>query len=724
MRARLDYLIEGMHCGACAARIERALGKLPGAGAVVVNYATKKARVPGEVDAAVIAATVAKLGYAVAPTALEVISDVEAQAATLSPDLKRFIVSAVLTTPVFILGMLHVDFTGNGLLQAILTTLVIVFPGHGFFVRAVKQLRTGGLNMDTLVALGVGAAYSMSLATLIRNEHGYYFETAAVIITLILLGRYFEDRARRGTQEAVLRLAGMQVKTARRIRADGGEEDVAVSALRVDDRMVVRPGERIPTDGIVEDGASNVDESMLTGESLPAERQRGDAVIGASTNVGHDRLVVRVTRIGKDTALAKIVSLVEDAQASKAQVQRLADRVAQYFVPVVLVIAAGTFLIRWLGLGDSPLDAFIPAVAVLVVACPCALGLATPTAILAGTGRAADRLILMRSAPGLERTEHLSVVVVDKTGTLTEGRPAVSDVFYADGINIANCLGAVGAIESASQHPLAMALIAYSEAQDAPTAKILSFKEHPGRGVEGVVQIDGVNKSVAVFVGTTSFLSAQRIELPSTWNDSSDHRGRLYAAVDGQAAAAFIVEDQIRPSALQAVKDLQAQGIKVIMATGDRQTTANWVGKALGIDDVRAEQKPEDKVRLVRDFQRQGERVGMVGDGINDAPALAAADVGIAVGSGADVSLDAAAIVIPHGDLAKVVEAIYISKKTMKVIRENLIWAFLYNVLAVPVAATGQLSPMIAAGAMALSSVSVVANSLRLRRLKTAPNAL
>lgn len=709
----MDYLIEGMHCGACAARIERHLAKLEGAGAVTVNYATRKARVSGDLPPETVAAVVAKLGYGAKPFTEEPAADTPA-----SGELRSLLVSAVLTAPVFVLGMAHIDFPGNGLIQGVLTTAVLVGPGRGFFVRAATLLRSGGVNMDTLVAVGVGAAYGISVAMLLVGVHHYYFETAAVIVTMVLLGRYLEDRARRGTQAAVKGLAGMQVRTARRLDGSGREEDVPIADVAVGDRLIVKPGDKVPTDGVVDGGESSVDESMITGESLPVLRRGGESVFGASTNVGQGRLIVRVTKTGKATALAHIVSLVEEAQASKAAAQRLADQVAAFFVPAVLLVAVVAFLAHALWLDADWQTALIAAVSVLVVACPCALGLATPTAILAGTGRAAERLILIRSAPGLEKTGRVTTLVMDKTGTLTEGHPAVSEAVYADAVDPSRVLAAALTLETASRHPLAMAVVGFAEAQGVERAPLLTSNEHVGEGLEGEVEL--VGGTVKVAIGSPEFLARLGAPAPATWlAESGEGRGRVFIAVDGRAAARLTVEDKLRTSAPAAVKALTALGVRLIMATGDRRAVADRVARELALPDVRAELKPEGKVKLIRELQAAGERVAMVGDGINDAPALAAADVGIAVGSGADVALDAAQVVIPHGDLAKVVEAIYISKRTMRVIWQNLGWAFAYNVLAIPVAAAGKLSPMVAAAAMALSSVSVVANSLRLRHLKS-----
>ena len=466
------------------------------------------------------------------------------------------------------------------------------------------------------------------------------------------------------------------------------------------------------------EGQSAFDESMLTGEAEPVVRGAGERIVGATLNSGRGRVVVRLTAVAGDTVLAHLVSLVEEAQASKAKVQRLADLVSLYFVPAVLVVAAVTWLVWAVALHAGLTGALGPAVAVLVIACPCALGLATPTAILAGTGRAARELILIRSAPGLEQTGRVTTVVFDKTGTLTEGRPRVTALRLAPGQDEARVLALVAAAEAASQHPLAAAVVAYAEAAGVRPARLASATEHAGRGIVAVAS--GPDGPVTCVVGRRQFLEENGIPLPAAWvADAAGTGGLFYAAIGGEPAAEFVVEDPIRPSSREAARALARLGVKLIMATGDRAQTAEAVAAVVGVTDVRAGLLPEDKVALVKALRAAGEVVAMVGDGLNDAPALAAADVGIAVGSGADIALDAAALVIPHGNLAKVADAVLISRRTMRIIRQNLAWAFMYNVLAIPVAAAGQLSPMIAAAAMAFSSVSVVGNSLRLRRLRT-----
>lgn len=714
----MNYAIEGMHCASCASRIESALAKIPGAESVNVNYATRQARVGGSVPDEAVFAAVLSLGYQASPIIAGTVSG--SAVASKSRAKTELIAASALSVPVFVLGMLHHDFPGNGLLQLILTTAVLAWPGRGFFTRSIRMLRFGSANMDTLVALGAGAAYAASVFALSRGVFLYYFESAAVIVTLVLLGQYLEENARRGSAEAIRKLRALQPQTARVRSFDGKERDVPIDQLRPGDAFVVRPGERIAVDGVIAEGSSLLDESLVTGESLPVARHPREDVIGTTINVGTGVLLVRCSAEPGKTVLSQIVSLVEDAQSSKAAVQRLADRVAQWFVPAVLVVAVVTALVWYFGQKVELSTAILHAVAVLVIACPCAMGLATPTAILAGTGRAAQELILIRSAPGLERAERLSVAVVDKTGTLTEGRPAVTAVFVEPGFFESDVLALIGAAESGSGHPLAKALASYADAASGvPLALRLSFEETAGQGVRAQVRLADAIR--AVLVGSSAYLAKNGVAIPPAWDKAAElSAGQLFAAVNGVAAARIVVEDPIRSTTAAAIAALRRMGLDIVMATGDRRATAAEVAQKLGITTVHAELLPAQKVALIKALQASGERVCMVGDGLNDAPALTQADVGIAIGGGADIAEDAADLVIPHGNLAKIADAIYISRSTMRVIRQNLVWAFAYNVLAIPIAAAGQLSPMIAAGAMAFSSLSVVGNSLRLRRLKGA----
>lgn len=663
---------------------------------MLVNFATKRARISGDIAPETIIGAVERLGYEAAPFQADVGTEGK------SPEEERRVqelkVAFVLTVPVFALGMAHLEAAWSFWVQMVLTTIVLAWPGRGFYRTAAKLLVHGGVNMDTLVALGTGAAYGLSFV-----GHHAYFESAAVIAALVLLGQHLEANARHASAAAIRSLHGLQAKTARRVNKSGAEEDIDILFVQTDDVLSVRAGDKVPTDGVIVAGDSLFDESLVTGESMPAARRAGDPVVGATLNVGQGRVLMRVTAAPDSTVLARIVSLVEDAQASKAKVQRLADRVARVFVPAVLLLAIATFFYWW---------DIVPAIAVLVIACPCALGLATPTAILAGTGRAAQHMILIRSAPGLEATGAITTLVVDKTGTLTDGRPAVVEALYASPEQSARTLSLLASAEKVSQHPLAYALLAFAEKSDVSTAiPVTASAEVSGFGLEATVE------EHVCLLGNRALLARHDVAIPAAWTayEDADGRGLVYAAIDGAAAALFVVEDPLRASTVAAVQTLRRLGIDIIMATGDRAATARRIGAAAGIATVHAGLTPEGKLTLVQSLKGKGRVIGMVGDGVNDAPALAAADSGIALGSGADVALAAAHVVIPHGNLAKIAEAIYISRQTMRVVRQNLGWAFLYNVLAIPVAAAGGLSPMLAALAMAGSSVSVVTNSLRLR---------
>lgn len=731
---RVEFDVVGMTCAACANRIEKKLNRLEGVHKAVVNLALETATVeyrPESVSPSDLEQAIEQIGYTLKRKTGDA-EEEDVRERELQKQKRRFWISAVLTLPLLWSMVTHFEFTSfiwmphlfmDPWVQLLLATPVQFYIGAPFYVGAYKALRHKSANMDVLVALGTSAAYFYSMYLgydwLYGTREGMmpelYFEASAIIITLIVLGKYFEARAKGRTSEAIRKLLGLQAKTARVIR-EGKEEQIPLEEVKTGDLLLVKPGEKIPVDGEVVEGYSAVDESMLTGESIPVEKDVGDQVIGATVN-HNGSLRIRATRVGKDTALAQIVKVVEEAQGSKADIQRAVDKVSSVFVPVVVAISVLTFLVWYMVIDPGNVtSALIPTISILVIACPCALGLATPTSIMAGSGRSAELGVLFKGGEHLEHTQRIDTVVLDKTGTVTEGKPSLTDfVTYgsADEKEMATMLHAA---ERRSEHPLATAIVDGMKQLGVDRLEADSFSAIPGHGVEAMVA--GRN----VLVGTRKLMAEHQVDYKEALSSAEAREARgetvMFMAVDGILTAHVAVADQLKPSSKKAIERLKALGLDIVMLTGDNERTARAVANDVGIEQVIAEVLPKDKSEQIRKLQEQGRTVAMVGDGLNDAPALATADVGMAIGSGTDIAIEAADLTLLGDDLHRVADAVLMSQKTMRNIKQNLFFAFVYNTSAIPIAAAGLLAPWVAGAAMAFSSVSVVLNALRLQRFQ------
>jgi P-type Cu+ transporter len=741
--------LRGMSCAACARGIEDAINSVPGVNECSVNFGAEQATVayePRKTDLPAIIAAVDAAGYTAFPLQEQNLMAVEddqekSDRRQTDRDLQRKVIVGGMISIVLVIGSLpmmtglHISWIPawmhNSWLQFILTTPVQFWCGYSFYINSWKALRRRRATMDTLIVLGTSAAYFYSLFVTLFPDillsqglmPDVYYETAAIVITLILLGRLLENRAKAQTSAAIRKLIGLQAKTARLLR-HGREIDVPIEQVQIADVVLVRPGEKIPVDGEVIEGTSTVDEAMVTGESLPVKKQPGDEVIGATINK-NGSFQLRATRVGKDTVLAQIVQLVQQAQGSKAPIQRLADQVTGWFVPVVIAIAILTLLIWYKTTGNVSL-ALITTVAVLIIACPCALGLATPTSVMVGTGKGAENGILIKGAESLELAHKIQTIVLDKTGTITQGKPTVTDFITVNGTansNEIHLIQLAASVERNSEHPLAEAVVRYAQSQEVPLANVRDFAAVPGSGVQGIVAHHLVQ------IGTQHWMAELGINTQALQPDQERleylSKTAVWLAVDGEMQGLMGIADAIKPTSIPAVKALQKLGLQVVMLTGDNRRTANSIANEVGITRVFAEVRPDQKAATVQALQAEGKIVAMVGDGINDAPALAQADVGIAIGTGTDIAIAASDITLISGDLQGIVTAIQLSRATIRNIQQNLFFAFIYNVAGIPIAAGilfpffgWLLNPIIAGAAMAFSSVSVVTNALRLRNFK------
>ncbi|MEK4674060.1 MULTISPECIES: heavy metal translocating P-type ATPase [Bacillus] len=733
---KAEFTVSGMTCAACANRVEKRLNKLDGVNKATVNFALESATVdfnPDEVNVNEMKSAITKLGYKleVKPDDQDASTDHRLQ--EIERQKKKFIISFILSFPLLWAMVSHFSFTSfiylpdmlmNPWVQLALATPVQFIIGGQFYVGAYKALRNKSANMDVLVALGTSAAYFysvyLSIQSIGSSEHmtDLYFETSAVLITLIILGKLFEAKAKGRSSEAIKKLMGLQAKTATVVR-DGTEIKILIEEVVTGDIVYVKPGEKISVDGEIVEGKSAIDESMLTGESIPVDKSIGDVLIGSTINK-NGFLKVKATKVGRDTALAQIIKVVEEAQGSKAPIQRVADQISGIFVPVVVVIAIITFAV-WM-IFVTPGDfggALEKMIAVLVIACPCALGLATPTSIMAGSGRSAEYGILFKGGEHLEATHRLDTVILDKTGTVTNGKPVLTDVIVADGFNENELLRLVGAAERNSEHPLAEAIVEGIKEKKIDIPSSETFEAIPGFGIESVVE------GKHLLIGTRRLMKKFNIDIEevSKSMEALEREGKtaMLIAIDKEYAGIVAVADTVKDTSKAAIARLKKMGLDVVMITGDNTQTAQAIAKQVGIDHVIAEVLPEGKAEEVKKLQANGKKVAMVGDGINDAPALATANIGMAIGTGTDVAMEAADITLIRGDLNSIADAIFMSKMTIRNIKQNLFWALAYNALGIPIAALGFLAPWVAGAAMAFSSVSVVLNALRLQRVKLKP---